>query len=191
MIRNTSLLYSHPFPQIKCLFLCFQESLCFEAIPHCAQVAHPVSHSRDFSWQKSIRIAFPLHILESLPAHTFSRQKQMHTKSACALGIWSAQDVSGFLHTPHRWQNCVQQGRDVLAGLNFLCMHKLSPWHTGTGWSLTDEPLSLHLHCCVEVWLAVSSLWARVMGAAGQERWMERAATAAEGSQDYHSSIRD
>lgn len=29
----------------------------------------------DFSWEKSVRIAFLLHILKTLTAHIFSRQK--------------------------------------------------------------------------------------------------------------------
>lgn len=125
----------------------------------------------------------------------FPGRNKCTQKSAHALGIRSAQDVPGLLHRLHRWQKRVQQGRDVLDGLNFLCMHKLSPQHTGTRWSVTDEPLSLHLHCCAEVWLAVSSLWARASGNWGQNRWMEGAATAAEaqsmGSEDYQSHSRD
>lgn len=80
MLRKTPLLCSRPFPQIKCLFLSFQESLCFEAMPHYAQVAHPVSHSRDFSWQKSLRIAHPW---ESPSSYIFQAETNAHKKCTC------------------------------------------------------------------------------------------------------------
>lgn len=98
-------------------------------------------HTAETSAGKSL---LGLHILESLPAHTFSRQKQMHTKSARALGIWSAQDASGLLHTPHRWQKCLQQGRDVLAEFAVhaqIVSHR--NWMISHRWAIVTTPALL------------------------------------------------